>query len=107
MQWAIDEDGFAVPSQPMDISDYANVPACPNSAAADDLDGPAYELEVRLYEKSGRVTERVIAVTATCAEESDEADCQCECDGDYRLGEECPTDPDGGIAGCEPDAGPP
>ena len=103
--WRIAEDGFAEPAQPQEISDYANVPMCPNAGATEDLDGHAAQLELRFYEGDGRVTERILEVTPTCADDGTPSLCRCECDADYELGVECPADPDGGVAEC-PDAGP-
>lgn len=104
--WRIADDGFAEPRQPVELSDYANIPACPNVAIDHDLDGHPAQLEVRLYEASPRVTERVIEVIPTCADDLDPSYCRCECDSDYDLGGDCPADPDGGVPSCPPDAGP-
>jgi len=103
--WRLAPDGFAEPAQPQEISDYANLPMCPNAGADADLDGTPAQLELRFYEADGRVTERILQVTPTCADDQDPQLCRCECDSDYDLGSECPGDPDGGAAEC-PDAGP-
>jgi len=100
--WRIAGDGFAEPAQPGEISDFANIPACPNAAIDHDIDGHPVALEVRLYEASGRTTEVVLAVTPQCA--AADADCPCTCDSDWVPGETCPMDPDGGV-GCS-DGGP-
>jgi hypothetical protein len=99
--WRLADDGFAEPAQPEEISDYANIPACPNAAIDHDVDGHPLQLEIRLYEES-RMTETILTVTPTCAD--GDTYCTCDCDSDYDLGGECPVDPDGGVA-C-PDAGP-
>ena len=96
--WRIADDGFAEPAQPEEISDYANVPACPNAGAVVDLDGQPHEVELRLYE-AGRMTEAIVAVTPTCGSDTAPQLCRCECDSDYELGAECPSDPDAGV-GC-------
>ena len=56
-----------------------------------------YDLEVRLYEASGRTTTRRISVTPTCG---DDEWCRCQCDADYVNGGDCNVDPDGGVIGC-------
>jgi len=93
--WRIAEDGFAEPAQPAEISDFANIPACPNAAISHDVDGHPLTLEVRLYETSGRTTEVTLTVTPQCPAEGDY--CRCICDSDYDLGADCPDDPDGGV----------
>lgn len=103
--WRIAEDGFAEPAQPQEISDYANVPLCPNAGAAEDVDGPELQLEMRFYPAGAAAIDRVIAITTTCADDELPQLCRCECDADYELGVECPGDPDGGVAECA-DAGP-
>jgi hypothetical protein len=102
--WRVADDGFAEPAQPMEISDYANVAVCPNGAGDRDIDGQPYQLEVRFYEAGGRVAERILATTPTC--DAGDTYCTCDCDSDYDLGGDCPTDPDAGVIGCAPDAGP-
>jgi hypothetical protein len=100
--WRLAADGFAEPAQPEQISDYANVPVCPNATLAHDIDGHPAWVEVRLYERSGRVTERIVQVVPTCEADLDPALCRCECDSDYVAGRECPSDPDGGVIECPP-----
>jgi hypothetical protein len=103
--WRLADDGFAEPAQPQEISDYANLPLCPNAGSSEDLDGHPAQLEIRFYEPGGRVTERILSITPTCADDEVPMLCRCECDADYELGFECPGDPDGGVAECV-DAGP-
>jgi len=101
--WRIADDGFAEPAQPLEISDFANVPACPNAGISHDVDGHPLQLELRLYEASGRETERTLTVTPTCP--SDDDYCLCACDSEF--GGACPPiDPDGGVD-CPADAAPP
>jgi hypothetical protein len=102
--WRIAEDGFAEPAQPQEISDYANVPLCPNAGAEHDLDGPALQLEMRFYPAGAAPVDRIVPITTSCADDELPNLCRCECDSDYELGVECPADPDGGVAECA-DAG--
>jgi hypothetical protein len=104
--WRIADDGFAEPAQPAEISDYVNLPMCPNAGAERDVDGHPYSLEVRLYERTGRATERIVTVVPHCDDDLDPPRCRCECDADLGQTTGCPTDPDGGVIGCPPDAGP-
>jgi hypothetical protein len=102
--WRIAADGFAEPSQPQEISDFANVPVCPNANIAQDIDGNPWELEVRFYDKDDHATEQVLTVTPSCAEDLDPTYCMCECSMDFGTACECGGVTDGGL--CAPDAGP-
>jgi hypothetical protein len=77
--WRVAADGFAEPSQPQEISDYANVPLCPNANLAQDIDGNPWTLEVRFYDAQEDATEVVLTVTPTCEGTLDIAYCECEC----------------------------
>jgi hypothetical protein len=106
------DDGWAVPKQPGELSDYANVPACPTAAATRDVDDEPFVLEVRLTDGRGRIAMQTMTVTPVCAEADSAEACRCECDVDYLLAcepeEPCPceVDLDGGVAGtCPGDAG--
>jgi hypothetical protein len=106
-----DDDGWAVPAQPGELSDYANVPACPTAAPTRDVDGEPFLLEVRLTDGRGRIATRTMTVTPVCAEADEAQACRCECDLDYLLAcepeEPCPceVDLDGGVPGtCPSDA---
>ena len=107
-------DGWAVPAQPAELSDYANVPACPTAAASRDVDDEPFLLAVRFVDGRDRVAEREITITPICAEAVSEAACRCECDHDYLLPCDadagacpCEVDSDGGVPGtCPSDAGP-
>ncbi len=77
--WRLADDGFAEPAQPDYISDYANVPVCPNANLAQDIDGNPWQLEVRFYDRSQTALEQILTVTPTCADDWDPALCQCEC----------------------------
>jgi hypothetical protein len=92
--WRIADDGFAEPSQPHEISDYANVPVCPNANIAQDIDGNPWQLEVRFYDRDQHATEQLLTVTPSCADDVDPALCMCECAMD--VGATCGA----------PDAGP-
>jgi hypothetical protein len=105
--WRIAADGFAEPAQPNEISDYANVPVCPNANIAQDIDGNPWELEVRFYDKDSNPTEQTLTITPTCAEDFDPTLCMCECAMDFGTACECEVPiGDGGVVGCAPDAGP-
>jgi len=86
-------DGWAVPRQPHELSDYANVPACPSFGTERDVDGEPYDLELSLIDGRGREILINSTVVPVCAEPGVAGQCECECDKDYRLG-----------AACEPDA---
>ena len=77
--WRIAADGFAEPAQPDQISDYANVPVCPNANIDQDIDGNPWQLEVRFYDRSQTAIEQILTVTPSCAADPDPATCMCEC----------------------------
>ncbi len=87
--WRIADDGFAEPAQPDQISDYANVPVCPNANIAQDIDGNPWRLEVRFYDQAQQATEQLLTVTPSCADSWDPALCACECSMDPAS--ECPS----------------
>lgn len=87
--WRIADDGFAEPAQPDQISDYANVPVCPNANIAQDIDGNPWQLQVRFYDRSQQAIEQLRMVTPSCATSWDPALCQCECSMDPAS--QCPT----------------
>jgi hypothetical protein len=90
------EDGYGR-SAPTDISTFANIPACPNQWAEDDLFDKPYELTISLTDRDGRKVTKIMTVTPRCDEPGREAECLCMCDGDYVLGMQCDPAVDGGI----------
>jgi hypothetical protein len=83
-------DGWARPESAFDH--LANVPACPNAAAARDVDGAIWRLELRLEEPGGRMAETMLVIAPMCRVSDELDECQCECDSDYTLGGACPSD---------------
>lgn len=101
------DDGWAVPKNPVQIGNWANVPLCPDARATKDVEGEPYRLVLVLEDRKGRVAQAEIQVVPTCAEPELLEECKCECDGNYVLGQQCVPEPDGGPpdpTGC--DAGP-
>jgi hypothetical protein len=94
-------DGTAGPAQEAELSDYANVSACPNAALERDMDGTSYRLNVRITDRTGRMAEQAIMVTPDCL---GVADCACLCDADYVLGDSCDGEPSDGGVDASPDA---
>jgi hypothetical protein len=93
------DDGWAYPIAPDTLTNWANVPMCPNTAFPRDMDGEPYLLRIRIVD--GSVTPRRTAlaeahITPVCAEPRNLAECQCQCDKDYVLGQQCGDDADGG-----------
>jgi hypothetical protein len=107
---SLDDDGagWGVPRQAAELSDYANLPVCPTTAASHDLDEGSFELEVRVMDPSdpeGRQVNLAATVIPTCETATAPDYCRCNCDSNYILGQDCPTDPDGGPESCPVDAG--
>jgi hypothetical protein len=97
-------DGWGEPSQPVELSNYANLAACPggNIAIRQDIFGKTYVLSLHLEDRHGHTVDASAHVLPTCNEPGLENQCQCECSGSYVLGQGCaPADggaPDGGSA---------
>lgn len=90
-------DGWAEPRQPMEISNYSNLPTCPRAAAMRDMEGEPYLLRLRVEDEAGRVAEASMRITPYCAEPDRLERCLCECDSDFVLGEMCAPDVDSGV----------
>lgn len=91
-----DGSGWAVPRQVAQLSDYANIPACPNFATERDVDEQELVLEVEIEDIAGRTARAETRLTPYCGEAQHLAQCACECDADYVLGRACEPDGDGG-----------
>jgi hypothetical protein len=77
------------------ISDFSNVPVCPNQWASSDVYGHDFGLEVTIADKLGRTLTKKIVVSPECGEPASSAQCLCICKAGYILGEAC----DGGADG--------
>jgi hypothetical protein len=90
-------DGWGEPAQPAELSNYANIPACPsgNIAIQRDMYGRSYTLKVRVEDRRGRTAEASVRVVPACAEPAFLEQCRCECAAGYVLGASCV--PDGGV----------
>lgn len=99
LRFELGADGWAVPVNPHLVSNWANVAACPSAAAERDIEGEPYTLELTVEDGQGRVATVSRRVVPTCAEAEHLERCLCECDGNYRLGETCAPDDDGGGSG--------
>lgn len=84
-----DADGWAVPRQPHELSDYANVPACPSFGTDRDVNGEKYRLVLSIVDGGGRTVDLERQVVPICAEPQFAAQCECECDRSYILGRAC------------------
>jgi hypothetical protein len=81
-----------------DISTFANIAACPNQWASQDIYDHEFELVVTLTDKDKRKVTRTVRVTPRCSEPGREAECLCMCRLGYKLGEPC-APADGGAGG--------
>lgn len=101
-------DGWAQPKQPVEISNYANLPLCPTPSVANkDVEGELYRLEVKISDGANRSAQASLQIEPYCAEPQTLDRCLCLCDVDYVLGAACPADVDSGVplGSCPPDAG--
>jgi hypothetical protein len=74
-----------------DISNFSNVPVCPNEWSATNIYGTVYGLEVNIQDREGRQLTKKIQVTPQCGEPDPTAlaTCLCICKGGYILGQAC------------------
>ncbi len=79
-----------------DISNFSNVPVCPNDWSTTDVDGHEYGLEVTLQDRSGRTLTKKIHVTPACSDAAGRAQCECICRVNYVLGSDCTVPDDAG-----------
>lgn len=85
------------------ISNFANVPICPNQWADTDAFDQPFEIEVRVTDRGGRKVTKTMRVVPRCAEAQNAAECTCICAKGYRLGQAC-TPRDAGSDASTPDA---
>jgi hypothetical protein len=84
-----------VPAQSINaaISNYSNIPLCPNQWASNDIFDHDYQLEVTVKDRAKRTLTKTIHVTPRCVETGSMGlECQCICKVNYTLGEICSTD---------------
>jgi hypothetical protein len=93
-------DGWGEPKQPSELSNYANVPVCPDPNAPRDHNDEVHTLKVTITDRYGKTASRTIHVTPVCGEPDKLAECKCECSANFRLGTPCGTTRDGGTFMC-------
>jgi hypothetical protein len=84
-------DGWGVSSTGpanLNLSNFSNLPACPNNWSTADVFGQSYELEVAIEDKGGRSASQTLVVTPYC-DPAATALCMCRCAAGYVLGEPC------------------
>lgn len=74
------------------VSNYSNIPLCPNQWSATNVFGTQYQLEVTLKDHDKKTITKTILVTPRCAEPGNASECLCICKGGYVLGESCAMD---------------
>ncbi len=73
-----------------DVSSFSNVPMCPNQWATSDIFEEPFELAVSVSDALGHsATKTLNAVVPFCAEPAYEAECLCQCQKGYVLGQVC------------------
>ena len=83
------DDGWAE-SSPGDISNFANVPICPNQWTDKTIYESDFRLELVLQDRCGRQVQKQETVRPACSEPGHEGECRCMCRAGYVLGEPCP-----------------
>lgn len=74
------------------ISNFANVPVCPNEWSTTNVFGNSYGLEVTILDREKRQLTKKIRVTPECGEPANVVECMCICKAGYVLGEACGAD---------------
>jgi hypothetical protein len=82
-------DGWLQPVQPMALSNYSNLPACPRANLTRSIDGQTYQLQVNLVDTGGRTGQTSMDVLPTCPTGAANASCHCLCAQGYMLGMVC------------------
>jgi len=77
------------------ISNFSNIPVCPNEWSATDIYGSSYGLEVTIVDHENRQLTRKIQVTPECGQPANLAECLCICKAGYVLGQSCADAGDG------------
>ena len=90
-------DGWTYPRQQAEISDYANISACPKQGLPQDVNDQVWTLHIEILDSCGMETlaSKTVNVTPVCSEAGMIDQCVWECDQGY----------DGSIC-MPPDAGP-
>jgi hypothetical protein len=94
------DDGWAYPSAPMELFNFANIGVCPNTSGARNLYGEPYRIEVTVTDKNGKQASAAVQVVPFCAEPAHAITCACTCAAGYVLGSSCIVPPDAGPGGC-------
>ncbi|MGO9836397.1 MAG: hypothetical protein ACLP1X_19525 [Polyangiaceae bacterium] len=71
------------------ISNFSNIPVCPNEWSATNIYGNRYGLEVTVQDREGRELTHKIVVTPECGQPANLAECLCICKAGYVLGQSC------------------
>ena len=87
-------DGYGVSGTPSTsvstaISNFSNVPVCPNEWSPTNVYGTVYGVEVTIQDREGRKVTKTIHVTPECGQPDNLDECLCICKGGYILGESC------------------
>jgi hypothetical protein len=87
-------DGYGVSGTPSTaasaaVSDFSNIPVCPNEWSSTNIYGTVYGVEVTIQDREGRTLTKKIQVTPECGQPENLEECLCICKGGYILGESC------------------
>lgn len=78
---------------------YTLLQTCPATNLDRDVFDNAFRFTLAVEDRDGRRVEREVDLVPRCA--ADDAECRCECDASYALGQACPpTGPDAGVPAC-------
>jgi hypothetical protein len=94
------DDGWAYPSAPAELDNFANIGVCPNNSGARRIYGEPYRIEVTVTDKNGKQGSAAVLVVPFCAEPAHAHECECMCAADYVLGSICYPPLDAGPGGC-------
>jgi hypothetical protein len=72
-------DGWGMPSDPIGLSDWANIPVCPSAAATRSVVGSAYLLQFTLTDQGGRTAQASLHVIPFCGDPQTAGYCTTLC----------------------------
>lgn len=80
------------------LTTFGNLPVCPQLTAKRDLHDVPYDIMVVVEDSSGQQASATLTIVPTCPPGN--AQCMCQCDRDYFIGDTCSPPPAGGNDTC-------
>ena len=81
-------DGWGASTE-KDIATFSNIPLCPNQWASTDVMEHPFDVTITLKDPAGNTATKTVSVVPFCGEPEFAAECLCECQKGYVLGQTC------------------